>query len=117
MKQILIVDDSMLSRKKIAKYIESQGHHVITACNGIEALNTLEQHEIALIVSDINMPEMDGREFFEKLLESRANSKNVPIVFLSSMAHSKVRKELQELGALAVIEKKSLQDLDPYLAA
>lgn len=117
LKHILVVDDSMLSRKKIAKHIESRGYLVLTASNGLEALQALEQSTVAMIVSDINMPEMDGQELFEKLLQSQPKIRDIPIVFLSSMAHPKIRDKLEKLGALAVIEKKSLKDLDPYLAA
>jgi len=65
--RILIVDDEMLNRKLTAKALSSFGHEVITAADGVEALEILEHGHIGFIISDWVMPRMDGLELCRKI--------------------------------------------------
>jgi len=68
MHSILVVDDDPLAGEMTSAILESEGYQVHLVDNGIEALDTFEQHpEIALIISDMNMPLMTGIELFETL--------------------------------------------------
>ena len=57
---VLCVDDDRLVLSLVEKILESSGYTVITATNGIEALELLEHHEVATLLTDIRMPKMDG---------------------------------------------------------
>lgn len=82
MKNILIVDDDeinlVLARRALAKE-----YNIITATSGFEAIEILENNEIDLILLDISMPEMDGRETMQHI-RNRNEWKKIPIVFLTA---------------------------------
>ncbi len=78
----LIVDDSSVMRKIVERSLRQAGlqiSQVFEASNGAEALGLLQNESVDLILSDINMPVMDGLEFV-KGAQSLDNAKNVPIV-------------------------------------
>lgn len=64
---ILVVEDSEKLRHLISMRLKTAGYHVLEACNGLEALDILEETSIHLIVADIMMPEMDGYELTREL--------------------------------------------------
>jgi two-component system OmpR family response regulator len=78
---ILVVDDDRALRTLVAAALRSEGHRVITAGDGTEALSTLEGTQVELIVSDLAMPGVDGREMSHALWERR---RHIPILFMSS---------------------------------
>ncbi|MFW5443301.1 MAG: putative bifunctional diguanylate cyclase/phosphodiesterase [Methylococcaceae bacterium] len=103
--KILVVDDlsaNLLSMKTLLKKVDVE---VITADTGNTALSLALQHNLALILLDINMPVMDGFEV-ATLLSETEETKNIPIIFVTAMDHSEERL-LQGYGAGAVdyIEK------------
>lgn len=80
MHKLLIVDDEEMIRKLIRKYAEFDGHEVIEACDGMDAVTKFRHNDFDLIVMDIMMPELDG---FSACREIRKTS-NVPIIMLSA---------------------------------
>ncbi len=80
MHRILIVDDEEMIRKLIRKYAEFEGHEVVEACDGLDAVTKFRHNDFDLIVMDIMMPELDG---FSACREIRKTS-NVPIIMLSA---------------------------------
>lgn len=73
-RKILVVDDEpdlqMLMLQKFRSKVSSREYEFLFACDGVEALETIKQHEnLSLILSDINMPKMDGLTNFEALIE------------------------------------------------
>lgn len=80
MHRLLIVDDEEMIRKLIRKYAEFEGHEVIEACDGMDAVTKFRNSHFDLIVMDIMMPELDG---FSACREIRKIS-NVPIIMLSA---------------------------------
>ena len=107
-KQVLIVDDSSTSRMIIQRCLEmtSLGYETfVQAENGMEALAILREHEaFSLILTDINMPKMDGQTFV-KLVKNDALTRSVPLVVISSIADGAFIDELLKLGVKAVIKK------------
>jgi CheY-like chemotaxis protein len=77
----LVVDDSMLIRHTVCRFLEERGFAVESATNGKEALEILKTVLPDLIITDIQMPKMDGTELITNLKESPQTS-NIPIVVL-----------------------------------
>jgi CheY-like chemotaxis protein len=78
----LVVDDSMLIRHTVCRFLEDRGYTVETATNGVEALEVLETIHPCLIVTDLQMPKMTGVELIAAL-RSRPSSASIPIVVLT----------------------------------
>ncbi len=78
MQTILIVDDEKHIRMLYEEEFQDEGYHVLTASNGLEALEIIEQQpEIQLVLLDMKMPEMDGTEFLRRV---RQFHKTLPIL-------------------------------------
>src|ERR1051326_2425067 len=78
----LVVDDSMLIRHTVCRFLEERGFAVESATNGLEALETLKRIKPDLIVTDIQMPKMDGTQLITELKKQSATSK-IPIVIVA----------------------------------
>jgi len=81
-KTILVVDDDPLYLELLKDLLDMQCYHTLTARNGLDALQILEQRTVDVIVSDIEMPIMDGIALHQKTLE-RAELKQIPFIFLT----------------------------------
>jgi CheY-like chemotaxis protein len=79
----LIVDDSMLIRHTVSRFLEERGYGVQAASDGIEALRELDQMRPDVIVTDIDMPHMDGPTLIATL-KSRPEYAAIPVVVLSA---------------------------------
>jgi len=103
--KILVVDDSALARKYIKKTLVSMGLDNITeAINGLEAVDILNSSLFDLIVTDYNMPEMDGREL-SAYIRQNSNQPSVPIIMVTS-EHNKSRlAAVQQAGVSAICDK------------
>lgn len=80
MYRVLVCDDEKDIVSAISIYLKSDGYEVVTACNGIEAVEIVKQQEIHLVLLDIMMPKMDG---IEAMVEIRKIS-NVPVILLTA---------------------------------
>ena len=103
--KILIVDDHATNRKLLRAQLEAEGHGVIEAADGVEALQALEREPVDGVVSDILMPNMDGFRF---CLELRKQPKlnAVPFMFYTSTYDSPTDRQLaQTVGADRYIVK------------
>lgn len=104
---ILIVDDSSTSRMIIQRCLDMTG---FTGCNyyfaenGLEAMEMIQKEEIELIVTDINMPKMDGKNFVIKI-KNDDKTKNIPIIVASTMGGSYIEDELKKIGVDWIIKK------------
>ncbi|CAN7239541.1 response regulator [Rhizobacter sp. LjRoot28] len=103
-KTILIVDDSASVRQVVAISLRGAGYDVIEGCDGKDALSRLKGQKVHLIISDVNMPNMDGISFVKavKLLPAY---KFTPIVMLTTESQETKKREGQEAGAKAWIVK------------
>lgn len=86
--KILIVDDLEENLYSLEHIIEKEDREIIKANSGNEALKLARTHEFALVITDVQMPEMDGFEFIE-LFRSRKNTKNVPVIFATAINKEK----------------------------
>lgn len=98
MAKILIVDDEPILRQLFQKVIEHDGHAVLTAANGREALQVMREQVPDLIMLDMQMPAMDGTTFL-RLIRRHQDWVNIPVVIMSAMAN---RNDVQNVGALGV---------------
>ncbi len=104
MTRILTVDDSPSVRMMVEFTLKSQGIEAIGAGNGLEALERLEEEKFDAIILDINMPEMNGLEFLEKIQEFPEYS-SIPIIMLTTEGQEADKNKSLSLGASAYIVK------------
>jgi len=103
-KTILIVDDSLSMRQLVKMTLSGAGHTVIEAVDGRDALSKLNGQKINLIISDVNMPNMDGITFL-KNVKTLASYKFTPVIMLTTEAGDAKKSEGQAAGAKAWVVK------------
>lgn len=111
-KRVLIVDDSSVMRKIVERSLRQAGldlGEVLEANNGQEALDLAKENTFDLILSDINMPMMDGLEFV-KQLQSVENAKGVPVVMITTEGSEARVVEALSCGAQGYIRKPFTPD-------
>lgn len=102
--KILLVDDSLTTRTLEKNILTRAGYNVEVALNPIEALTKLSKENFSLIISDIEMPKMDGFEFLRKLKADKKYSA-IPVVILSSMSKEAAEKKAEKYGANEYLNK------------
>lgn len=104
--RVLIVDDSRLARHHIKRVMQNMGMEKITeAENGAHALGFLKKMEFDLVVTDYNMPEMDGRELSEYIRFNPATT-HIPIIMVTSEASDSAKmSNIQQTGVNALCDK------------
>ena len=103
-KTILIVDDSSSVRQVVGIALKSAGYDVIEGCDGRDALNKLTGQKVHLIISDVNMPNMDGITFL-KSVKALPAYKFTPVIMLTTESQEAKKKEGQMAGAKAWVVK------------
>ncbi|MCA0456534.1 MAG: response regulator [Chloroflexi bacterium] len=103
--RILVVDDSITTRTLEKSILETAGYEVITATDGLQALQKLQEQQIELVVSDVEMPNMDGITLTKEL---RANSafEFLPVILVTSLESEADRERGMMAGANAYIVKR-----------
>lgn len=106
---ILVVDDSVTMRKATARLLERQGYKVITARDGVEAMQFLQEVTPDLMLLDIEMPRMDG---FEVVRQVRATARlaRLPIIMITSRSGDKHRGKAMALGVDHYLGKPYQED-------
>jgi len=94
-KRILVVDDEIRYQRLLDANLRTEGYEVVTASNGVEAIETFSSQPIDLILLDIMMPELDGFETCQRIREYS----NVPIIMLTAKGDEKDRVRGLDLGA------------------
>ena len=84
-KSVLVVDDSSTVRKFVSVSLEMQGFTVTPACDGMDALEKLPTKKYDLIITDLNMPNMDGFELI-KALRDNEEYRELPVIILTSLS-------------------------------
>ncbi len=79
----LLVEDYVSMRKAITKVLSSLNMEIVEACNGVEAIQTLDRERVDIVFTDLVMPEMDGFELCEEI-RRRPDMRNLPIVVIST---------------------------------
>ena len=107
--KVLVVDDSVHMRQLITLVLKDEGYDVISAENGREALLKLDGSDIDIVITDLNMPEMDGIEFV-KQLRNDANYRTVPVVMITTDSNASRRRESEAAGTTCWINKPFMPD-------
>ncbi len=104
---VLIVDDSAVMRKIIGRSIRQAAADILKevyeAGDGIEALAELEKHDVTMIFSDVNMPNMSGMEFLRALGDTPHKGK--PVIMVTTEGVEKTVLEALSLGAVGFVRK------------
>ena len=103
-KNILIVDDSASVRQVVGISLKQAGYDVIEGVDGKDALSKLTGQKVHLIISDVNMPNMDGISLV-KAVKQMSAYKFTPIVMLTTESQDAKKREGQEAGAKAWVVK------------
>jgi len=108
MARILVVDDSITTRTLEKTILESQGYQVSVAVNGYEALKKLRETHFDLVITDVQMPEMDGLELLAQIKQN-ALWVDLPVIVLTSLNAYEDQKRGLELGAAAYLVKQKFE--------
>ena len=106
-KTILVAEDSASVRKFIVLALKLKGYNVIAVEDGMVALETFSKEKIDLLLTDLNMPNMDGLEALKKI---REHDQNCKIVIVSAMGQKPFIKDAMVLGAKSFILKPFKED-------
>jgi two-component system chemotaxis response regulator CheY len=105
MKRVLVVDDSSTTRALIVSTIEEmEGFETIEAPNGFEALKCIPQQALDLIVTDINMPDINGLEIVH-FVKHHPDYRSIPMIIVSTEGSDEDVKRGIDLGASAYVKK------------
>ncbi len=107
-RKILVVEDSVTSRSLLQTLLERAGYHVTTAIDGAEAFAILKEHEIDMVVSDVDMPRMNGFTLTGKI-RGDPRLAALPVVLVTSLDSPEDRKHGLAVGADAYLVKSSFE--------
>lgn len=101
---VMVVDDSLTVRKVTGRLLEREGYQVLTAKDGVDALEQMKEVLPAVMLVDIEMPRMDGFDLVRNL-RGDARTRHVPIIIISSRTAEKHRRQAAQLGVGAFLGK------------
>jgi two-component system chemotaxis response regulator CheY len=104
MSKILAVDDSASMRQMVAFTLKGAGHDVVEAADGVEALNKAKTQSFDLVITDVNMPNMDGISLIKEL-RALPNFRFTPMLMLTTEAGMDKKQEGKAAGATGWIVK------------
>ena len=103
-KKILVVDDSPTVRQTVVMTLQRGGYKCVEAVDGLDALSVIKHHKFDLVITDLNMPSLNGFEL-TKELRSREETKRIPIIILSTESAQDKKDQGKRAGANSWIEK------------
>ncbi|WP_422393863.1 Hpt domain-containing protein [Phormidium tenue] len=103
---ILLVEDSIATRTQEKRILESAGYEVVTAVDGLDGFNKLQTRSFDAVVSDVQMPNLDGLGLTQRIRQQREYSE-LPVVLVTTLASEDDRRRGAEAGANAYITKGS----------
>jgi two-component system, chemotaxis family, chemotaxis protein CheY len=103
-KIIMTVDDSASVRQMVAFTLKTAGYEVIEAVDGMDALAKLQGRKVNMVITDLNMPNMDGIEL-TRAIRNDVNHKFVPIILLTTESQETMKQEGRAAGATGWIIK------------
>jgi chemosensory pili system protein ChpA (sensor histidine kinase/response regulator) len=117
----MVVDDSLTVRKITSRLLEREGYTVLTAKDGVDALEQMKEALPGVMLVDIEMPRMDGFEL-AKNVRGDTRTAGIPIIIISSRTADKHRNQAAQLGVNAFLgkpyqESELLQQVAAYLGA
>ena len=104
MHTILVIEDQPIMRQKTVTILKMEGYEVLEAADGRDALGKLDGRKIHLIISDVNMPNMDGIELLSNL-KANPSYKTVPVLMVTTEGSQAKVMQALELGAVGYVRK------------
>lgn len=104
MKRIMTVDDSPTVRQMVGFTLRDAGYEVVEAIDGVDALNRLEQEQVDMLITDLNMPRLDGVGLIRQVRSDPGN-RFIPILMLTTESQQEKKQAGKEAGASAWIVK------------
>jgi two-component system, chemotaxis family, sensor kinase CheA len=101
---ILLAEDSIATRTQEKRILEGAGYEVVTAVDGLDAFNKLKTRDFDAVISDVQMPNLDGLQLTTKIRQQKEYSE-LPIILVTSLASDEDRKRGADAGANAYIPK------------
>ena len=105
----LVVEDSISTRKALAQFMQDLGFTAITAVDGVQALNQIQKHLPSIVLTDLEMPRMNGLELSAHL-RSNAETAFTPIIMVTSKSSLKHKLEAEQAGVTAYVTKPYDED-------
>jgi len=110
-KRVLVVDDSATVRQMVGTTLGQAGYEIVEAVDGADGLSKLsDDHDISMVICDINMPRMSGLEMMEQIAQSKTIRK-VPVVMLTTEGQPALIQRARQAGAKGWIVKPFKPDL------
>jgi len=106
---IMLVDDSLTLRQMLSITLKRDGHEIVEACNGIEALEKAKGRDIDLFICDLLMPEMNGIDFLKKMKQDKS-LKFKPVIMLTTEQENTIKEDARDLG----VKIWKVKPYDPY---
>lgn len=100
--RILVVDDEKAFLDAMGYWLSSKGYQVVTASNGLDALQIVKKEPVDIIFLDIHMPVMDGVEALKKI---RNFNKNIPVIIITAYTTGEEVSEIQKYGVSGFFSK------------
>jgi two-component system chemotaxis sensor kinase CheA len=110
-RRVLVVDDSITTRTLEASLLEAAGYDVITAVDGADGWRLLQERGADLVVSDVEMPRMDGLQLTEAMRAS-PRFRETPVILITALDSDAHRSRGLEVGADAYLGKSSFEQED-----
>ncbi len=107
--KIMVVDDCQTTRKLLGLYLKSKGLTVVYAENGLDAFEKLATEDISIILSDLNMPYMDGIEFL-KTIRNDSKRQKIPVFIITTESDPEERERALQAGANGYMVKPVTAD-------
>lgn len=105
MKTILAVDDSASVRQMVSFTLRAAGYEVVEAVDGADALQKLNSVQVQLVITDLNMPRLDGIGLVQGIRSGGGSHRFVPIVFLTTESQDAKKQQAKAAGATGWIVK------------
>lgn len=106
---ILAIDDSLTIRTLVSQTLKNAGHNVEIAVDGNDGIRVFQEYETDIVVTDLNMPNLDGFGVIEKIRSGEKNNR-VPIMILTTENSSDLKNRAREIGASGWITKPFNED-------
>jgi chemosensory pili system protein ChpA (sensor histidine kinase/response regulator) len=107
---VLVVEDSISTRRSLAEFMQDLNYKVFTAKDGVEAIEIMRDHPPVLLLTDLEMPRMNGLEL-TSYVRSHDETKDIPIIMLTSRTTEKHRQEAQSIGVNEYLSKPFIEDI------
>lgn len=114
MKTVLVIEDEPEMRRNVVRLLELEDYQVLSAANGRDGLDLIREHRPDLVLCDVMMPDLDGREVLQAVREE-ASLRAIPFIFLTARGEKSDQREGMNLGADDYLTKPV--DNDDLLAA